>query len=82
MTTDIHSELDALPPFSNPVAYRDTWQAGCELMSQDVAAYRTRLALAERLLKDSTTEGWCSCSVCEDARDYLAFREKERVRKP
>ena len=49
---DITAELDALPPFSNPVAYRDTWQAGCELLSQDVAAYRTRLALAERRLKE------------------------------
>lgn len=33
MTTDIHSELDALPPFSNPVAYRDTWYAWAVYLS-------------------------------------------------
>ena len=46
--TDITKALSKLPPFSYPVAYRDTWQAGCEIALQDVMALRARLALAAR----------------------------------
>lgn len=72
--TDIHAELAALPKMPDPKGN----VVGNAFIIERYYALVPRLAIAERLLKDSTTEGWCSCSVCEDARAYLAHRAKEQ----
>lgn len=80
--TDITDQIAAWEPFPDvAIAYKDTFEAGGRLAEQSRDAYAARLRTADAII-ERVADVSCACDLigCEhdEARAYLAAREKER----
>ena len=51
---ELDEAIKALPPYSDPVAYRDTWQAQVGINQIDLLAVNARLALVLQVVREYT----------------------------